>query len=125
MNLPLETRATTRGLSVHLMDRTTTSESKDRERCVAEFRESSRCPARRRRRSLNVDQQAAGEGQELDVNDHYATIIHEERMSAFLREADGSRRADEARGGGIKRQAIVGGLTALAAILASLALSLP
>lgn len=58
------------------------------------------------------------------MNDHYATIIHEERMSAFLREADGSPRADEARGGRIKRQAIVG-LAALAAILASLALSLP
>ena len=59
------------------------------------------------------------------MNDHYATIIHEERMSAFLREAEGSRRADEARGGRIKRQAILGGLAALVAILASLALMLP
>jgi hypothetical protein len=107
------------------MDPTTTRESKDRDPRTVEFGESSRCPEWWLRRTFNVDRRAAGERQELDVNDYYATIIHEERMATFLQEADASRRAAEARGGRITRQMTLVGLAALVAIMAALALSVP
>ena len=62
-------------------------------------------------------------GQEIDVNDHFASIIHEERMREFRRDADASGRVAEARRGRVARRSTLVGLGALAAILAALALS--
>ncbi len=55
------------------------------------------------------------------MNDYYATIVHEERMTAFRRDADASRLAAEARRGRALRTTRVR-LTALAATLAAIAL---
>lgn len=56
------------------------------------------------------------------MNDHFASIVHEERMKEFRRDADASGRVAEARGGTVARRSGLLGLAAVAAILAVLAL---
>jgi hypothetical protein len=60
---------------------------------------------------------------ETDVNDHFAGIIHEERMTEYRREADATRRAAAARRGTVARRSTLVGLGVLGATLAALALS--
>jgi hypothetical protein len=57
------------------------------------------------------------------VNDHFASILHKERMTEFHRDADASRRVAEARRGMVARRSTLLRLAALAATLAAIALS--
>lgn len=62
-------------------------------------------------------------GQEIDVNDHFASILHEDRMTEYRGDANASYRVAEARRGTVKRRSTLLGLAALAATLTLLTLS--
>lgn len=57
------------------------------------------------------------------MNDHFASILHTERVTEFRHDADASRRVAEAHRGTVARQSTLRGLAALAATLAALAAS--
>jgi hypothetical protein len=61
--------------------------------------------------------------QELDVNDHYAHILHEDRMTEYRADAHASYRVAEARRRMVKRRSRMLGVAAFAVTLTSLALS--
>jgi hypothetical protein len=56
------------------------------------------------------------------VNDHFARIVHEERMTEYRRDAVASGRAAEARRGRVTRRTTLVGLVTLTATLAALVL---
>lgn len=62
-------------------------------------------------------------GQEIDVNDHFARILHEDRMTEYRGDAGASYRVARARQGTVKRRSSLLGVAALAVTLTLLALS--
>jgi hypothetical protein len=88
-------------------------------------------PRREAQRDGVVESKKKGHG--TDVNDHYASIVHEERMAKFRREADASRRAaDVSRragrpgaGFGLRSRWIPVGAAAIIAALIALAMASP
>lgn len=57
------------------------------------------------------------------MNDHFGSILHEDRMAEFRRDGDASRRAAEAAGKGLKRPWTRLGFPVLAAVLVALAVT--
>lgn len=74
-------------------------------------------------RMLSAGRKPQANALEIDVNDHFASILHQERMTEYRRDADASGLVAEARRGTVGRRSSLLGLAAVAAILAVLALS--